>query len=366
LCSLNDWNRIYWPSIGQQINQIRLVISKSGIRLPPPPLSQPPQQQPPATAASPLVSNPVGVPVNGKHSLRQEDLHIPESRRRHSGAPGPSASPASIIDPASVPPLSQTPITVGTPAAHPGSTPANASKRPSTDSPAGAQLPPNKVQIGVAGPIPTRDEAQDEAIAMRRAKEREEELAREEARKDPLEYAKNAMYKAVGKERSEGSGVATLPQPVMRGLADQVQRVDISEATASGGAIPSGANREKGQKGQLPSPPWSGTITPRQLRETFANTTDIEFALRPVYPFTNGSSNTDDLNGLSIADIVVDGEDGTEQQVNAESNDFDYLSPLGGEFGWDDAYSWTKNLQIPWNGDISNIIEQSNNLGVVA
>lgn len=341
------------------------LLNKSGVR---PPGAAPP---PSTAAASPLVGNSASVSVSlGKHSLRQEDLHTPESKRRLSVAHGTSASPTSIADPASVPTISQTPITVGTPATHPVSTPANnASKRPSTDSPAGAQLPPNKVQIGMAGPIPTRDEAQEEAIAKRRAREHAEELAREEARKDPLGYMTNAMFKALGKGKSEGSATATLPQPVIQGLADQVQRVEISETTESGLATLKGPIGEKpavGQKGQLPSPPWSGTITPRQLRETFANTTDIEFALTSIYPVTNGPSTTGDLNGFSITDMVGDGENETEQLADAELNDFDYLSPLGEEIGWDDAYSWTKNLQISWNGDITNIVEPSNNLGVAA
>jgi hypothetical protein len=89
------------------------------------------------------------------------------------------------------------------------------------------QLPPNKSQIGVVGPILTRDGAQDEAIEKRRANERVEELAREEAGRSPLGYATNAMYKAVRRKGREPPSltspeVAAIPQiPVGAGVHSQ-------------------------------------------------------------------------------------------------------------------------------------------------
>ena len=117
-----------------------------------------------------------------------------------------------------------------------------------------------------------------------------------------------------------------------------------------------------GQRAQLPSPPWSGTITPRKLAGTFPNITDLDFSLKPFYPVRNY---TDDINEFSMTDTLVNGDDDSEKRVTEELSDLDFLSPLVGESGWDDSYSWTKNLHIPWNGDIKNILEQTNNLGVV-
>jgi hypothetical protein len=358
ICTPLEWQQNYWPTIQVQVSQLMQIINKSGVRPAPPPIN----------ATSPLLNNPAGVPISlGKHSLRQEDLHIPDSKRRRSGVAGMSASPTSTADPASVPAISQTPITAGTPTTHPMSTPVVPVKRPSTGSPVTGQLPPNKVQVGVNGSLQTRDKAVDEAVAKRLAKEEAEELEKQEARKNPLEYAKNAVYKVVGRKNSDQSGVAALPQPVMQGLADKIRNVGISESTTSETPAPNGITRERsstGQKAQLPSPPWSGTITPRQLAETFANTTDIEFALKSLYPVKE--ENTDELDGFSMMDTSVNSDEDTEKLAGQELSDLDFLSPLVGESGWDDAYSWTKNLPIPWNGDINTIFEQPTNLGVVA
>lgn len=352
ICTPSEWQQNYWPAIRNNVNNLMIALSNLNKRT-----TQPP---PPANAASPLMNNPAGVSISlGKHGLRQEDLHIPESKRKKSLA-GTSASPASTADPASVPPISQTPITMGTPTSHPNSTPAAAGKRPSTSSPVAGQLPPSKVQIGPNGPIPARDRTQDEALVKRLAKEQAEELERQEARKDPLGYVTAAMYKAVGKKQSEQTGVAVLPQPVMQGLADQVRNVGISDSSTSE-AQPED-QPTSGQRAQLPSPPWSGTITSRQLAETFVNITDIEFAHKSFYPVRNY---TDDLNEFSTVDVSVNDNEEMEKHVTDELSDFGFLSPLIGESGCDDAYSWTKNLQIPWNGDIKNILE-TNSLGVVA
>lgn len=358
LVTPDDWQRSYLNPITSQVNGLMASLTRTGVRPP----------QPPVSAASPLVNNPAGVSINlGKHGLTQEDLHIPDSKRRRSTAtaPGMSASPSSTADPASVHPITQTPQTIGTPTSHPMSTPSAlqaANKRPSTGSPSAGSLPPSKMQIGPGG-ISSRDRAVDEAIAKRLAKERADELERMETRKDPLEYVKNAMYKAMGTKKSDQSGVATFPAPMVVGLADQVR---LSESSTNGTASPNGVMTKPfpGQKAQLPSPPWSGTITPRQLAETFANTTDIEFALKSMIPV---KQEADDLDGFSMTDMLVNGdEEAEENYVKEELSELDYLSPLVGESGWDDAYSWTKNLHIPWNGDISNILEQVNNLGVVA
>lgn len=332
----------------------------------------------PINAASPLVNNPAGVPINlGKHSLRQEDLHIPESKRRRSGVgAGASASPSSISDPATAPQITQTPLSMATPSAYPMSTPATGNKRTSTGSPTGGQLPPAKVQVSATGPAVSRDRAQDEAIAKRQAKEKAEELERQEQRKNPLEYVKNAVYKAVAGKKSDATGVTDIPAPMVQGLADKVRKVEtgIASNATSGPATPGAIIRSMSektsppQKAQLPSPPWSGTITPRQLAETFANTTDISFALNNMYSVNNVRSNPNDLNSFSMNDMLV----GSDEQVSDdqdldELNDMGFLSPLAGDAGWDEAYSWAKDFQIPWNGDISNvIIEQPTNLGVVA
>jgi hypothetical protein len=152
----------------------------------------------------------------------------------------------------------------------------------------------------------------------------------------------------------------------MQGLADKVRNAEISDSTTAGptSSHQNGVAREKsttGQKAQLPSPPWSGTIAPRQLAETFANTTDIEFALKSMYTIKDDS--IDGINGFSTTDSSVYD---TENLVTEEFNEFDFLSPLAWVSGRDDAYSWTKHFQIPWNGDINSIVEQSDNFGVAA
>lgn len=321
-----------------------------------------------ANAASPLVNNPAGIPINlGKHSLRQEDLHIPASKRRRSGV-AVSASPASTSDPATVPQITQTPSTMGTPMAYPLPTPTAGVKRPPTSSPVSNQLPPSKVQVGSTGPMAARDKAQEEAVAKRLAKERAEELERQEQRKNPLEYAKNAMYKAMGAKRSENPGSSELPPPKLVPLADQVQNVATSNSESNGASSAAPANSEKHlapQKDQLPSPPWSGTMTPRQLAETFANRTEFQFALNSTYLLDNVRSAPDDFSGGLMGDMLADSGE-TEDQVTDEFGDLDFLSPLAGDLGWDESYSWTKNLRIPWNGDISSIVEQTNSVGVIA
>lgn len=329
---------------------------------------------PPVTnVGSPLINNPAGVSIGlGKHPLRQEDLHIPESKKRRSVATGASQSPATTADPATVPSLTQTPAPIGTPNSYPNSTPAPG-KRPSTGSPAGSQMPPNKVQVGPTGPVPARDRVQDEALAKRRMKEQAEELERQEARKNPLEFAESAIYKAVvgSKKPEQAAAVTSQPAYMGKGLADQVKKVDVdavSKAT-NGPATPSTLTREKStlgqQKVQLPSPPWSGTMTPRQLSETFANTTDIEFVLKATFPNADSNNGSEDLNGFSSSNVVENDQE-TEKLASEDFSDFDFLSPLVGDSGWgEDAYSWTKNVPISWNGDMTNSIEQSNNVGVL-
>ena len=336
-----------------------------GVRPPAPPL---------VNVGSPLVNNPANVSIGlGKHTLRQEDLHIPESKKRRSVATGASQSPAATADPATVPSLTQTPAPIGTPNSYANSTPAPG-KRPSTGSPAGSQMPPNKVQVGPTGPVPARDRLQDEALAKRRMKEQAEESERQEARKNPLEFAESAIYKAVvgSKKPEQTASVTSQPTYVGRGLADQVKKADMVDALSkatNGPATPSTLTREKstlGQKAQLPSPPWSGTMTPRQLSETFANTTDIEFALKATFQNADSNNVSEDLNGFSSSNIVENDQE-TEKLVGDDLSDFDFLSPLVGDSGWgEDAYSWTTNMQVSWNGDMTNIIEQSNNVGVLA
>jgi len=327
----------------------------------------------PINATSPLVNNPAGVAISlGKHGIRPEDLHIPESKRRRSNATGQSQSPASTVDPASVPPVVQTPVTMGTPSTYPSSTPAM-SKRPSTDSPANSTLPPSKVQVGATGAVPARDRAQEEAAAKRLAKEKAEDQEREEARKDPQQYAINVLFKAMGGKKSYQPGTTAFATPPVVGLADRVRKENMStdsnvKTTVSTPTSNPRANTDKtspGQKAQLPSPPWSGTITPRQLVDTFGNTTDIDFALNIIYPFDDLHSSADDLGGFSMEDMLVNDEE--EKMVTDELGDLDFLSPLGGDSVWDDAYSWTKNLQIPWNGDIGSLMDPFNSgVGIAA
>ena len=319
-------------------------------------------------AASPLVNNPAGIPLSlGKHSLRQEDLHIPESKRRRSGA-AISASPASTSDPASVPQTTQTPQTMGTPMAYPLSTPSTGAKRPSTTSPVSNQLPPAKVQIGPSGPMGARDKAQEEALAKRLAKEKAEELERQEQRKNPLEYAKNAIYKALGVNRSDRPVSSELQPPKFVPLADQVQTKAAKDSASKGGSANGQANDEKNlapQKAQLPSPPWSGTMTPRQLTETFANATELQFVLSSNYSLDSFRAVPEDISGGLMGDMLAD-SGVNEEEITDEPGDEDFLFSLE-DLGWDESYSWTKDLKIPWNGDIrSSIAEQTNSVGVIA
>ena len=364
ICTPDDWVKQYRPAILSQVSQVMALIQKLG------PTRNPQNQAPPVNTPSPMVPNPAGIPISlGKHQLKQEDLRIPESKRRRSTAAGGSASPASATDPASVPPMSQTPVTMGTPTSYPMSTPV-VSKRPSTDSPAG-QVPPPKMQITSSGPVTQRDKAQDEALARRQAKEKAEQREREESRKNPLEYAVAMMNKAMGVQKPDNKSTTTeLPPPKMQGLADKVRKSEAaSEALKAGSEMPTpngvkAMKNSPGQKAQLPSPPWSGTLTPRQLSETFANTVDIEFSLTRSYG-REQRSNTED----PTVDLFGDSEQKEEAVVSEEINDdsgLDFLLPLDGELGFDEAYSWTRGLHIPFNGDMSNIFEQANQLGVVA
>src|SRR5271163_339958 len=205
---------------------------------------------PQANAASPLVNNPAGIALSlGKHGLRQEDLHIPESKRRRSTITGASQSPASTADPASVPPISQTPAAMATPTSYPPTTPgATSNKRPSTNSPATSQLPPSKIQINTLGVAPTRDRAHEEAVAKRQAKEQAEALERQEARNNPLEYVKNTIFKTVGGKNSDQTVTATQPQVVIQGLADKLKKTDIASSPASESATSSNASKRKGSE----------------------------------------------------------------------------------------------------------------------
>ena len=106
-------------------------------------------------------------------------------------------------------------------------------------------------------------------------------------------------------------------------------------------------------------------MTPRQLAETFANTTDLQFALNSLYSLDSHSSVQDGLQSDLTADMLADSGEADGQNVD-ESGDLDFLSPLAEDLGWDGSYAWTKNLQIPWNGDISSIVEQTSNVGVIA
>src|SRR5205814_5485413 len=182
ICTPSEWHKKFLPAIQSQVGPLMAWYNKNNVR-----------PAPPVNAPSPLINNPGGVSLSlGKHGLRPEDLHIPDSKRRKSGV-GASASPVSVPDPASVPAMSQTPITMATPTSHPVSTPAAASKRPSTSSPNGGQAPPSKVHISDGASAAARDSAQDEAHTKRLAKEEEEEMKRQESRKNPLEYAKATM-----------------------------------------------------------------------------------------------------------------------------------------------------------------------------
>jgi hypothetical protein len=370
ICTPDEWNKTYRPMILSQVNAVLQFVNKftnrsaAQVQIPQP---APIAAQISSTAPPPLVNNPAGIPIiaPGKHGFNKDELHIPESKRRRSTAPGASSSPSSNVDPGTVPPTTQTPITMGTPSSYPVATPA---KRPSTDSPA---PPPAKMQVGLgpSGPVPQRDRAQEEAIARRQAKEKSEELEREEARKNPLEYAKNQMYKAMGVK--EPGKRTEAPAPKLLGLADQIkQKGEAAKETKSttNGTAKDTEKTPTGQKVQLPSPPWSGTITPRQLAETFSQVTDFEFGLT-MTPLQHDPFSTED----SMEDLFADSEvqesaDKPEQTERSteEQNDWGGLSPLGGDFGSDEVYSWTRGFTIPWNGDMNTIFEQTNTLGVVA
>jgi len=301
-----------------------------------------------------MSSNPAGIPItfSNKHTLRQEDLRLPETKRRFSAGPGASSSPASTADPATVPALAQTPVTMATPApmsAYPSQS--AGTKRPSTGSPVNTQ--PNKMQISASGPIPVRDRAQgdraqDEAVAKRLAREQAEEQARQEARKDPLQYVKNAALKAFPRETAEENGVPARPQPVYQGLSDQVKKVDNragTNPTIARDARTSASNgTPQGSKGQLPSPPSSGTMASRTLAEAFQNTTDIEFSLKSLYshePVVEG------FTGLS-GSTVLDGEE--DKIVKEELEEIGFLSPLGGDLEYNDPYAWVSDLRFSWSG----------------
>jgi hypothetical protein len=372
ICTPEEWQRTYRPAIISQVSSVRSLIEKVGGRN----VSQPGMNAPtPANAPSPMVNNPAGIPISlGKHQLKQEDLRIPESKRRRSAAAGGSASPASVTEGATVPPMAQTPITMGTPTSYPASTPV-VTKRPS-ESPA-AQGLAAKVQIGPSGPTAPRDKAQEEALARRMAREKAEEQEREEARKNPLAYAKNAMFKAMGVKMEDMKINTELPPPKLVGLADQVKEPEIavdaaSEKMSEEPLLNGVSAKEKltpGQKAQLPSPPWSGTITPRQLKETFASVTDIEFQLSSAYGHDQ-PLNPEDFMADLFGDIQEkDEKDESQEEAmmdDAGEMELDFLLPLDGESSFDEGYEWTRGLHIPFNGEIGNIFEQSNQLGIVA
>jgi hypothetical protein len=175
------------------------------------------------------------------------------------------------------------------------------------------------------------------------------------------------MYKAMGVKRSQNPGSSDLPPPKLIPLADQVQNMAATDsASKATGSVNGRANDEKNlapQKAQLPSPPWSGTMTPRQLAETFANTTDLQFALNSSYSLGGLGSVPEDFSGGLMGEMLAESGE-TEEQISDEFGGLDFLSPLAGDLGWDESYSWTKDLQIPWNGDISSIVE-TNSVGVI-
>src|SRR5579871_1689282 len=103
VCTPEEWLKTYRPMILSRVAQALTLINRIGR----------PGLPPPVNAPSPMVNNPAGIPISlGKHQLKQEDLRIPESKRRRSTATGGSVSPTSAADPASVPAMAQTPLTM--------------------------------------------------------------------------------------------------------------------------------------------------------------------------------------------------------------------------------------------------------------
>jgi hypothetical protein len=184
------------------------------------------------------------------------------------------------------------------------------------------------------------------------------------------------MQKVMGAKKPDQSDTTSFTPPVMQGLADRLRKESTPGESkmipTSGITTPNFANTPRSvsekpspaQKVQLPSPPWSGKISPRQLAETFGNTSDIDFALN-MFPQSELHATPEDL-GFSMEDMLHTDEE-TEKRVTEELSELDYLSPLTGDLGWDDSYSWTKDVKIPWNGDISDFVAQrGNGLGVAA
>jgi hypothetical protein len=357
-CTPEEWQKTYHTMIVTNFQHAWGVIRSVGNR--------------PVNAGSPVnpaVNNPAGIPLSlSKHGLRPEDLHIPESKRRRSGPPGASASPNAT----ETSQLSQTPNAASTPSSYSSypSTVTAAAKRPS-GSPTAGQLPLTRVNG-----LPARDKAQEEAMAKRLTREKAEELERQEERKDPKQYAINVIQKLMGGKKPEQLGTPPFAPPMVQGLADRLRNEITPEShknPTNGALTPSFANTPRssvsekpspGRRAQLPSPPWSGKISPRQLAETFGNATDIDFALN-MYPLTDLRAPSDAL-GFSMDEMLL-ADDETEKRVEEELSELDYLSPLTGDLGWDDAYSWTKDVKIPWNGDISDFVAQrSNGAGVYA
>jgi hypothetical protein len=211
------------------------------------------------------------------------------------------------------------------------------------------------MQITASGSIPVRDRAQDEAVAKRLAREQTEEQARQEARKAPLQYAKNAAMKAIPQETVEKSSVPARPQPIYQGLSDQGQRDENKTGTTSSTTAAEVRNStskntpQGGAKGQLPSPPWSGTMTTRTLAEAFQNTTDIDFSLRSLYSHEPIVEEFTALSGTT----VVNGEDEEEDKtVKDEWDEIMLLSPVGGDLEFNDPYAWANDLRFSWSGDL--------------
>jgi hypothetical protein len=330
ICTPDEWTKSYYPMLRSQVNTVQNYIAKFGRSGSQNPAPTPVQQQVPQTLP-PMVNNPAGIPITlGKHGFNKDDLHIPESKRRRSTAPGASSSPTSTVDPGTGPPTTQTPLTMGTPSSYPVATP---SKRPLTDSPAS-----NKVQ---SGPAQQRDRAQEEALARRKAKERAEEQEREEVKKNSLKYAQTQMYRAFAvkppAERSPPSATKVM------GVAEQ-RKVREEKVV-----------KEESSQKQLPSPPSSVKITPRQLAETFSQVVDVPWGLT-VQPELDDWMK--DLFGET-----TDTKEIKEEEIIPEDS---ALSPLGGDSGSDEAYSWTRGVNVPWNGDMNSFFEQTNNLGVAA
>jgi hypothetical protein len=207
------------------------------------------------------------------------------------------------------------------------------------------------MQISASGPIPARDRAQDEAVAKRLARAQADEQARHEAKKDPLQYVKNAAMKMIPADTVEKNGAPARPQPVYQGLADQVKKDDnktgTSPPTAANRASVSRATPQNGVKGQLPSPPWSGTMATRTLAEAFQNTTDIDFSLKSLYSHEPAVESFTGLSGST----VVDGEE-EDKLVQEELDVMGFLSPLGEDLEFNDPYAWASDLKFSWSGDL--------------